>query len=40
MQDEGVDALFNKPDEVDIELKQLGEEIYVAKGGKHQIPGE
>ncbi|XP_028400890.1 uncharacterized protein LOC114523997 [Dendronephthya gigantea] len=38
MQHEGLDALFNKPDEVDIELKQSGEEIYVAKGGKHEIP--
>jgi hypothetical protein len=39
MQKDSFDALFNSPDEVDIELKQSGEEIFVSNGGRHQIPG-
>ncbi|CAB4024210.1 uncharacterized protein LOC110058762 [Paramuricea clavata] len=38
MQKDSFDALFNSPDEVDIELKQSGEEIFVSNGGRHQIP--
>ena len=40
MQQESFDALFNSPDEVDIELKQSGEEIYMSHGGKQHIPGQ
>ena len=40
MQNESSDVLFNSPDDVDIELKQSGEDIYVSNGGKHNIPGQ
>ena len=40
MQNEHFDALFNSPNEVDIELKQNGEEIFVSNGGRHEIPSK
>ena len=39
MQQESFEALFNSPDEVDIELKQSEHEIYVSNGGRQEIPG-
>ena len=38
MQQESFEALFNSPNEVDIELKQSGHEIYVSNGGRQEIP--
>lgn len=39
MQNESFEALFNSAGEIDIELKQSGDELLVCEGGKHQIPG-
>ena len=39
MQLEEIETTFRSPSEVDIELKQSGEVIFVSKGGKYKVPG-